>query len=89
MREKTNNDFLFDLECSSGLLSSAIKNLYLLRDGLYSDVFAMEKRQAFLGTDHLMDCCDAMTTAFRELERIQDEIDAIVNAAYAEQHGGT
>lgn len=43
----------------------------------------MEEEQKFLATGHLMSCCDAMTTTFRELERIKADMDAAIEAAYA------
>ncbi len=80
MRQNTTINFDYDLESSSVFLSCAIDNLYLLRDCVYRDVFAMEEAQKFLGTGHLMSCCDAMTTAFRELERIKAGMDAAIKA---------
>ena len=82
MHQNMTINFDFDLESSSALLSCAIDNLYLLRDCVYQDLFAMEKEQKFLGTGHLMSCCDAMTTTFRELDRIKADMDAAIEAAY-------
>ncbi len=74
--------FSFDLNDAHTWMSCAIENLYLLRDELYRDIFAMKQEQKFLGTGHLMSCCDAMGTALRELDRIRDEMNAAIEAEY-------
>jgi len=71
------------MEDASTWLSCAIANLYLIQESLYADLFAMERAQTFLGTKHLMSCCDAMGAAFRELDRIKGEMDATIEAEYA------
>lgn len=40
------------------------------------------------GPDYLLDCCDAMCTAFHELDRIKEELDATIEAAYAQKKEG-
>ncbi len=72
-----------NMEDASALLTCAIANLNLIRDAFYTDVFAMKMAQAFLGTEHLMSCCDAMFAACCELDRIRDEMDAAIEAEYA------
>ena len=82
MRQNSESKFDFDLESSRTFLSCAIANLALIQDWLYRDIFAMEERQQFLGTDHLKAWRDAMTTTFRELERIQADMDSAITAAF-------
>lgn len=74
-----------NMEDVSALLTCAIANLNLIRNAFYSDVFAMKEAQMFLGTDHLMSCCDAMYAACGELDRIRDEMDAAIEAAYSKE----
>lgn len=72
----------FDLETVSLFLSGAIKNLRILREEMESDLLAQKRSGINLGPEHLMDCCDAMGTVLRELDRINEELDAVVDAAY-------
>ncbi|MEY8316005.1 hypothetical protein AALB19_01660 [Oscillospiraceae bacterium 50-58] len=72
----------FELETVSLFLSSAIKNFRILREEMESDLLAQKRSGINLGPEHLMDCCDAMGTVLRELDRINEELDAVVDAAY-------
>lgn len=83
MRKNEGSTLHLNMEDISVFLSSARKNLNILRDEIYRDLFAMEETQRFLGTGHLMECCDAMFTTLRELDRIQEELDAVVDRQYA------
>jgi len=74
-----------DMEAASAWLSCAIKNLSLVQDALYQDIFALERERIFLGTGHLMSCCDAMNTTVRELDRIRAEMDAAIEADHADR----
>ena len=85
MCQNTTINFNYDLESSSRFLSCAIDNLYLVRDWIYRDLFAMEKEHSYMGVDHVMSCCDAMTTTFRELERIKADMEAAIDAAYTKK----
>lgn len=85
MRQNTTINFDLNLEDFSAYLSCAIKNLDLVRDALYRDIQAMEEHQTYLGTETLMACYDAMFTTVRELDRIHEEMDAAIDAAYTKE----
>ena len=72
----------FELETVSLYLSSAIKNFRILREEMESDLLAQKRSGINLGPEHLMDCCDAMGTVLRELDRINEELDSVVDAVY-------
>jgi len=72
-----------NMEDASTMLSCAIANLNLIQDAFYRETFAMEEEQKFLGADCLMSYCDAMCAACWELDQIRDEMDAAIEAEYA------
>ncbi len=82
MHKKTTINFDYDLENSCLYLSCAIKNLNLLRDEISKDILTEKKAGISLGTGHIEECLAAMFTAIRELERIQADMDAAIDAAY-------
>ncbi len=71
-----------DLETVSLFLSSAIKTFRILREEMERDLLAQRRTNLYLGPDHLLDCCDAMCTVLRDLDRINEELDAAVDAEY-------
>lgn len=87
MREDKGSVLQSGVEDISTCLSSARKNLNILRDAIYQDLFVMEETQKFMGTGHLMECCDAMFTTLREMDRIQEELDAEIDARYGRGKG--
>lgn len=77
----------FDVEDVSMYLSCAIKNLRTLKNEMEGDLLAQNETSIYLGPDHLLDCCDAMCTVLRELDRLNEELDAIVTAMYQKKKG--
>lgn len=76
MRQELMTDFPFDPEFSSFYLSCAAKNLTLIRDEITRNLRAIRQEKGEVWVGHLEDCCDAMTPAFQELERIKAELDS-------------
>lgn len=71
-----------DLESMSLFLSCAIKTFHILREEMERDLLAQRRTNLYLGPEHLLDCCDAMCTVLRDLDRINEELDAAVDAEY-------
>lgn len=82
MRQISESKFDFDLEDTSLYLSCAIKTFRLVQDELSRNILAMDSHQKFLGTAHMKECCDAMYTVLRELDRIQADMDSAITAAF-------
>ena len=72
----------FGVDSISFFLSSAVKNLRIIHEAMESDLLAQQQSGISLGPEHLLDCCDAMTTVLRDLDRINEELDAIADAEY-------
>lgn len=77
----------FDIEDASMYLSSAIKNLRILKEAMEGDLLAQKRTSIYLGPDHLLDCCDAMCTVLRELDRLNEELEAIVTSMCQKKKG--
>ncbi len=71
-----------DLETVSLYLSSAIKTFRILREEMEQDLLFQKRTNLYLGPEHLLDCCDAMCTVLRDLDRINEELDAVVDVEY-------
>ena len=79
--------FDFDVEGAAIYLSGAIKTFYIIRGEMESNLLAMDRTGLNFGAGHLLDCCDALGTVLRELDRINDEMGAAVDAAYTKKRG--
>ncbi len=77
--------FEFCMEDSALHLDCAIKNLRLLQDEICREISAMKKTDIFLVTGHMEECCDAMFSTLRELERIQSEMDSAIEVLYKKE----
>lgn len=82
MYPKTSNQFDYDLETSACFLSCAIRSLYLLQDLLGQNICAGKEAKGPPSLGFLAECCDAMTPAIHELDRILEEMEAAIRAAY-------
>lgn len=82
MYPKANKQFDYDLETSACFLTCAIRSLYLLQDLLGQNICAGKEAKGPPSLGFLAECCDAMTPAIHELDRIRDEMEAAINAAY-------
>ena len=71
-----------NLEDSSLYLSCAIKNLNILLEGIQHDLAFIEKTGKFYGVGNLQAYCDAMYSAIRALDYLQDNMDTAIEAAY-------
>lgn len=71
-----------DLESMSLFLSCAIKTFRILREEMEQDLLFQKRTNLYVGPEHLLDCCDAMCTVLRDLDRINEELDAAVDAEY-------
>lgn len=78
----------FDVEDCELFLSCAIKTLNIIREEIESNLLVMDRNGLYSGTGHLMDCCSAMFTTTRELDRIQEDLAAIVKAVYTQKREG-
>lgn len=76
------------IDCLALFLSCAIKNLRFLQEEMERELLNQQRTGLNLGPEHLLDCCDAMCTAFHELDRIKDELDATIDAVYAQKKEG-
>lgn len=80
-------DLLLDVECASMHLSSAIKAFQIILEDMERDLLAQKRAGCSLGPGHSLECCDAMHMVLRELYRMNEELDAIVAAAYEKKKG--
>ena len=72
----------FDVEDAALDLNNAIKAFRIIREEMERNLLAMAQTRLNFGPEHLLDCCDALVTVLRELDRISDEMDAAVDAAH-------
>lgn len=79
----------FDLEDTSMHLSSAIKAFQIILEDMECDLLAQERAGCSLGPGHGLECCDAMHTVLQALCRIDEDLDAIVAAAYEKKKEGS
>lgn len=82
MYPKANKQFDYDLETSACFLSCTIRSLYLIQTQLGQDICVGKEAKGPPSLGLLAECCDAMTPAIHELDRILDEMDAAIRAAY-------
>ena len=68
----------FDLYTTTDIatsdLSCAIKNLRIVREEMEEELLRMRNTQIYLGPDYLLDCCDAMSSAFVVLDAIYGDL---------------
>ena len=68
-------------------MSDCIKTLRILRDAVTRELISIEKTNLFPGSGYLMEVCEAMAPALRDLERIQDNLSAAVTAECERKKG--
>ena len=78
-------DIAGKIEDTELCLKCAIKTFRLIKESMESELFAVKKTGIFVGPEVLMDHCDAMFMILWELERIQDELSAVVDQAYGQK----
>lgn len=74
--------FDFDLESQRAFLSCAISDLFLIQTVMGQNLIAQAEGQNPHALSMLDQCCEAMTPVIHELDRIQEEMDTAINAAY-------
>lgn len=82
MYPKANRQFDYDLETSACWMSCAIRNLSLLQDLLGCEICAGKKAEGPLTLGALSEICDAMVPTIHEFERILEDMEDAISAAY-------
>lgn len=77
MEEKM--DFLFVVECQLSYLLGATTTLGIIADDLVRELVAIKKRSEPNTADFALDCCDGIYVTLRDLQRIQEDLNAAVN----------
>jgi len=75
-----------EVENNASFLSCAIEALYLLREDLERNLCIREKSSGGMG--YYLQVCSAMVPVLRDLDRISQDLDAVIHAVYAEKKRG-
>lgn len=73
------------MESNTAFLSCAVEALSVLHETLEHDVYSREATYGGMG--YYLSLCSAMVPVIRELRRINEDLDAIVTAAYEQKKG--
>lgn len=74
------------MESNAAFLSCAVEALSVLHASLERDVYSREATNG--GMRYYMSLCSAMVPVIRELRRINEDLDAVVTAAYEQKKEG-
>ena len=74
------------VEISTAFLECAIDGLSLLHEELEQNLISRERSTGGMG--YYLRVCSAMVPVLRELDRLKEELDAVVSNAYQQRKGG-
>lgn len=74
------------VESSTAFLSCAVDALWVLHETMEQNLCLREKSTGGMG--YYLSLCSAMVPVLRELDRLKNDLDAVVTAAYEQKKEG-